>query len=397
MHSTRLRGILALGFAAAMLTGLFMGILASKTVSNSSYKHTVQLIGAIYSEHPELEESLIRALNPTDSGNIQAGSNLMNKYGYTQRVFFDENCWVLITYSLMVWGALFLLFAVILYSFKMKRRERIHEITNYLHSINQKQEMILPRHQEDEFSFLEDEMYKTVVELRQTRETALKERQSLKNNLTNITHQLKTPITSIFLMTELLADSRESDEDLLYVEKIHKQMNRLEYLVSAILTLSRLDSGTLEMKREPVNVYEMLTCAVEPLEKIIAQKGQALIIVQNEPAVIYSGDYYWSIEAVLNLIKNCSEHTPAGGTITLSYEQNPIFTRIVVEDNGKGLVKEEIPDLFKRFYKGKNARKDSVGIGLALAKSIIEKQNGNIRAENRREGGARFIIKLYRY
>ncbi|KGE17695.1 sensor histidine kinase [Paenibacillus wynnii] len=394
MSRKQLTLALVIGFVTAICIGLLMGILASRAISNTTYNHTAYLVGSVYSQHPDLEESLIQGLNHPKTERSQLGDEILNKYGYTQRLFFGENLWASITHSLWVWGLLFLLFTVTLCGFTRKKRVRIHELTNYLSSINRRQEGVMHRVQEDEFSLLEDEMYKTVVELRQTRETALKERQSLADNLADIAHQLKTPITSVFLMTELLLDSNRDREELLYVEKIHGQMTRLEHLVSTLLTLSRLDAGTLEMRQEPINVFEMLTSASEPLEKVIGQKRQTLIL-QSEPTLFYCGDWYWSVEALINLIKNCSEHTPEGGAISLSYEQNPIFTKIVVEDSGEGFVMEDIPRLFERFYKGRNAHKNSVGIGLAMAKSIIDKQKGTIRAENRPEGGARFIVKMY--
>ena len=394
MYRKRLILTLSLGFVIAMSTGLFLGVLSSITASKESYIHTAQLIGAIYSQHPDLEQSLIQKLNQPKSDSEQIGSSIMNQYGYTERVFIEKNHWVPIANSLWVWGLLFVLFAAIQYVILSKKRLRIEGLTTYLHSINKKQESALPLKKEDELSFLEDEMYKTVVELRQTRETALKERQSLADNLADIAHQLKTPITSIFLMAELLSDSINGNEEIMYVEKIQKQMTRMEQLVSTLLTLSRLDAGTLEMQQNQVNISEILINAAEPVIQAIDQKSQTLII-QSEPTVIYRGDGYWCTEAIINLIKNCCEHTPVGGTMWISYEQNPIFTKIVVEDNGDGLVIEDIPHLFERFYKGRNAHKESVGIGLSLAKSIIEKQNGNIRAENRLEGGARFIIKIY--
>jgi signal transduction histidine kinase len=224
----------------------------------------------------------------------------------------------------------------------------------------------------------------------------VKERELLADNLADIAHQLKTPITSMSLMTELLAETRQdSEEDLVYVEKLHKQLERLNYLVTALLTLSKIDVNTLNLEKKEVDLFTLLTNAVEPIQELTQQKRQT-VFVQSEPTISFIGDLHWCTEAILNLVKNCSEHTPAQGTINLSFEQNSIYTQILVEDNGSGFNKEDIPYLFERFYKGRNARKDSVGIGLALAKAIIEKHNGSIRAENKKEGGARFIIKLYR-
>jgi len=143
-----------------------------------------------------------------------------------------------------------------------------------------------------------------------------------------------------------------------------------------------------------MNICDMLLRAAEPVEEVIQQRNQELII-QSDPDISFIGDIAWIAEAFLNLIKNCSEHTPDGGVIKVNYSQNPLYSEILVEDSGKGFDRDDMPHLFERFYKGKNAKKDSVGIGLALSKAIITSHNGTIQAENATSGGARFIVKFY--
>ena len=331
----------------------------------------------------------LKAASPTD---FAAGDRILRQYGYVPAVFHQRHALTLIgigTGILLIPGVG--LFAWLLFHSKRKQG-RIRGLTTYLEQVNLGREMLLVR-QEDEFSRLEDELYKTVTELRQTREQALRERRSLADNLVDISHQLKTPLTSMSLMTQLLAESCNA-EDANYVDNLSRQLRRLEGLVSSLLKLSRLDAGTLEFKREPVDVYAMLLRAAEPLEEALRLK-QLRLDISSESGVSFKGDSMWTAEAFLNLIKNCSEHTPAGGTVTLRYSQNPLYTEIVVEDNGEGFRMEELPHLFDRFYKGKNAAKDSAGIGLAISRSIIANQNGSIRAENAPHGGARFTVKFY--
>ena len=150
----------------------------------------------------------------------------------------------------------------------------------------------------------------------------------------------------------------------------------------------------MEFKQEPVNIFAVLALAAEPVEDMILKKGQQLII-PHESDVNFMGDMSWTAEALLNLIKNCSEYTPDGGNISINYSQNPLYMEIIIEDSGKGFDKNDLPHLFERFYKGKNSSKDGIGIGLALSKSIIERQKGTLRAENSPKGGGRFIIKFY--
>ncbi|WP_342437946.1 HAMP domain-containing sensor histidine kinase [Paenibacillus sp. FSL L8-0436] len=396
MNRLRYSRFLLLAFAAALFAGLVMGIGISRLVSQAEYTQTARLTGTSYSRHPELEQTLVQGLHDGNAADLQTGTELLHRYGYTLHTFNNMNRLLIIAGSVGLWMLLFLLFAAVQYRLQIKRKERIAGLTAYLYSINQGQHHILPRTGEDEYSFLEDELYKTVVELRHTRETAVLERQSLADNLSDIAHQIKTPLTSVSLMAELLADSRQNSADALYVEKIQSQLTRLERLVSSLLTLSRLDAGTLELQQLPVDVYTMLASAAEPLENILSGRRQTLTL-QSSPAISYRGDYHWSSEALLNVLMNCSEHIPTGGNITVSYAQNPVYTQIIVEDSGAGFPAEELPHIFKRFYRGSNARKDSVGIGLALAHSIIQRQNGSIHAENRPEGGARFVIKWYAY
>ncbi|WP_189027449.1 sensor histidine kinase [Paenibacillus albidus] len=396
MNRRRNIKLLLLAFVVAVIAGLCMGIAMSWIASKVSYTQIAQFTGSLYSRHPELEQVLLQGIHDHSTADVSAGSELLHRYRYTEHLLDDRNRQLIITGSLGIWMVVFLGIAVIMYRLGKQREARVAGLTSYLYSINQGMDRVLPRTGEDEYSFLEDELYKTVVELRQTRELALQGRQILADNLADIAHQIKTPLTSVSLMTELLADNIRNSEDGLYVENIHNQLGRLERLVSSLLTLSRLDAGTLEVQRYPVDVYAMLTSAAEPLVEVMERRKQTLIL-QSTPAASYLGDFHWSTEAMLNLLKNCSEHTPAGGIVTLSYEQTALYTKIVVEDTGTGFAPEDIPHLFERFYRGKNARKDSVGIGLALAKSLIEKQNGRIRAEERAEGGARFVVKWYEH
>lgn len=378
--------------SVCVLVGAALGLTASVIMARQEYRATAELIGAAYHMAPSSENTFIRALKAASTEHYASGDRILQQYNYSPGTFRNEN-----TYTMVGVGMLLMIIpgaaacALWHYSDK-KRRSRLQGLAAYLEGINHSRDTLLIR-QEDEFSRLEDELYKTVTELRQTRENAVRERKTLADNLADISHQLKTPITSMSLMTQLLSDTREG-EDAQYVDNLSRQLRRLEALVSSLLKLSRLDAGTLELKREPVNVYAILLRAAEPLEDTLRQKHQQLVMASEEE-VFFTGDPAWTAEAFLNLIKNCSEHTPEGGRITLVYSQNPLYTEILVEDTGEGFRKEEIPHLFKRFYTGKNAAKDSVGIGLAIAQSIISQQNGCIRADNAPGGGARFTVKFY--
>jgi signal transduction histidine kinase len=229
-----------------------------------------------------------------------------------------------------------------------------------------------------------------VSNLTLTREQAIKDREKLADNLADISHQIKSPVTSILLTTQLL----EQDSNLNYLNQIRRHTKHLEHLTQTLLTLSRLDAGVLVFEHEPVDVYTMLQLTVETLEAAINIKN-ITVILPNHTQINYMGDMDWSLEAMLNLLNNSIEHTPRGGLIEFSYCQNPLYTEIDLIDNGCGFEERDLPHLFERFYRGANTSESGTGIGLSLAKSIIERQKGFLNAKNLTDGGACFQVRFY--
>lgn len=283
--------------------------------------------------------------------------------------------------------AAFLLYAIN----KRKLKKRVHALTEYLEAVNCGIDNVLSRC-EDNLSLLEDEICKTVGELRIAKEYAQSLQRKQADNLADIAHQLKTPITSMALMTELLSDEDYSGrQECLY--RLNAQIERMEYLTESLLTMARLDSGAVRFEPMPVQFAELVARSIEPVEHMIQIRNQQLVVINGE--CILMCDPVWTSEALLNIIKNCSEHTPEGGHIRAECAVTPLYTQIAVEDDGIGFRNEDIAKLFNRFYRGADASPDSIGIGLALSRSIIEGQGGHIRAENRHGGGARFVLRLY--
>ena len=270
-------------------------------------------------------------------------------------------------------------------------RKRLRELTAYLEQADAGNAPVLSALGEDELSRLEDQIYKTVTYLYQTREEAVRTKNEFAQNLSNIAHQIKTPITAI----SLCAQAMEGEEDREGREQILRQLTRLTHLEEALLLLARLDAGTLALKRAETDVYTLLMLAADNLHEIFAQSEAAVDIPElGEMRITVDPD--WTMEAVMNLMKNCAEHG-AGGCVRCFYEQNPLYTEIRIWDEGAGFVREDLPRLFERFYRGKNAGEGGIGIGLALAKELIERQDGAIRAKNLPEGGACFEIRFYRH
>lgn len=275
--------------------------------------------------------------------------------------------------------------------YRKHQRERLVVLTSYLEAASCGKESALTR-TEDDFSMLEDEIYKTVSELRIAREQAQQERKQQADNLADIAHQLKTPLTSMSLMTQLLSDMASMQQQE-YIERIDNQLIRLNWLTSSLLTMSRLDAKAVKLVPVTLKFEELAARALESLERNLQERGQILHIKGTDIPIFC--DPYWTAEALVNLIKNCSEHTPLGGQITLRADLTPLNMEIIVEDSGPGFAVEDIPYLFRRFFRGKNSAKNSIGIGLALCRAIVEEQGGVIHAENGDDGGARFIIHFY--
>ena len=220
--------------------------------------------------------------------------------------------------------------------------------------------------------------------LRESRNKAIDTKENLAKNMADISHQLKTPLTSLSLITEFLYQRIEKPKERQIVGQILTQTEHLRLLVIALLNLSRMDAGVLQLEQKEIPVEELLSCAAEPIFPLLKEKQQTFQI-QSDCEYFLLCDIGWTAEGIGNILKNCCEHAPESSTIFVTVFQNPIYTEIRIEDEGEGFDPAELTSIFQRFYKGKHNKKDSIGIGLALAKSIIEQQNGEVFAENRRD------------
>jgi len=386
-------------FIYITLLCVIFGVFIYKQSENLFYEKTAQLIAVGANANSDIEQDLVSSLKKKNEIDTNKGKEILEKYGYIEdsKVIFNIHqgfSKVLKGVVILITGLFFYFGGSLLVSYIIKRK-RIDDLAEYLYDINEGIYRMKTQNKEDDFSILEDELYKIVMMLRESREREREEKENLSNNLADISHQLKTPLTSMSLMIELLEGSHIEGDEALYIRSVSVQIQRLNYLVSSLLILSKIDADAMILEYKPINIYELVCVAVEPLHLMIESKQQQLFIKDNSD-LFFNGDFHWNSEAILNIVKNCSEQIPNGGEISIGYKQNPICTQIIIEDNGKGFDKNDIPHLFTRFYKGANSSKDSVGIGLALSMSIIKKQNGEIIAVNKETGGAKFIIKFYR-
>jgi signal transduction histidine kinase len=277
------------------------------------------------------------------------------------------------------------------------RYGEIRKLSGYLRKISGGDFTLDVRdNKEGELSILKNDIYKVTLMLLEQSSGLQRDKSKLTEAISDISHQLKTPVTSMIVMADLLSHSGLSEEKRLeFTRNIRVQLERMEWLVSSLLKLSKIDAGSIQFKRNSIVVRDLIDKSIEPLLIPMDIKQQSLTI-NGEADVTYVGDFNWTSEALINILKNCVEHTPEGEKVTISFLENALFTQIRITDNGKGIAKKDLPYIFKRFYKGKNAGEDSVGIGLALAEKIITSQHGSIEVKSDLGKGAEFTIKFYK-
>jgi signal transduction histidine kinase len=320
---------------------------------------------------------------------------------YVQLLIFVTLC-VLVFQKIILPETGFILLGILLIIantiFGVYRYTKIKQLTEYLVKIqNGSRTLDISDNMEGELSILKNELYKLSLTLNSQAEMLLRDKTYLADSLSDISHQLKTPLTSMLMMVDFLEqDSLPEDKRREFLRNISIGLERMEWLVQALLKLSKLDADTVRFKNESINVYSLLKKAVEPVLIPMEIRGISLDMPQLQETVTMRGDYHWFMEALTNIIKNCMEHTKSDGRITISYIDNNLYTKIVIEDTGVGIDKEDLPHIFERFYKGKNSKSDSVGIGLALSKQIITRQKGSIEVTSTALVGTKFEIKIYR-
>jgi signal transduction histidine kinase len=295
-----------------------------------------------------------------------------------------------------VLGVSILLISSTLIFTKWRYRE-IKKLSGYLQRIsNGDFQLDVRDNYEGELSILKSQIYKVTKMLSEQGMALQEDKAKLTNAISDISHQIKTPLTSMMVMADLLGDKRMEDgKRAEFTRNIQVQLERMEWLVSSLLKLSKIDAGTITFKKEKVLISPLVQKAIEPLLVPMDIKMQTLLAKGDERAA-FIGDFNWTAEALINIIKNCVEHTGVGGEISIVYSENALITEIMISDNGKGIAKEDLPYIFKRFYKGKNAGEDSVGIGLAMAHSIVTSQQGDIEVKSQKGVGTTFRIKFYK-
>ena len=276
-----------------------------------------------------------------------------------------------------------------------KRYRRIASLANAINQVLHGDNSIdFDNYSEGELSILHSEIYKMTVRLREQQQKLISDKEYLADSLADISHQIRTPLTSINLLVERLSASGLTDECRHQLtNELYGLLDRIDWLITTLLKISKLDAGTVQFNKETVSLEMLINKSCAPLLIPIELRGQELIIRAEGD---FYGDPDWTSEAVGNILKNCMEHTPDGGKIEIEAAENALYSEIVIKDNGTGISPEDLPHIFERFYKGKNSDGKSFGIGLALSRMIIVGQKGTVKAENRKNTGAMFTLRFYK-
>ena len=372
---------------------------------NKKYQDKVNIIitnivGEISQNYPEInDEEILEILN--DDGLGEQGKNILYKYGIDTNKMqaikgLESQKKEMLINSIIISAVFACLVLVVIFIYENKQKRKIENIITYIEEINKgNYNLKIEENTENELSNLSNELYKITVMLKEQTEKSNKDKQILQTSLEDISHQLKTPLTSISIMLDNIRENPQMDEHTRqeFIHEISRQVDWINWLVISLLKLSKLDSGTITFKNEKIDAKELIENVIKNLAIPLDIKQQKINVSKNANNIYFTGDYNWQLEALTNIVKNCIEHTPENKNIYIEYSQNNFYTKIIVRDEGCGIEAEDLKHIFERFYKGKNSSSNSVGIGLALAKSIIEKDNGYIICTSNVGKGSTFEIK----
>jgi len=392
-----------IAFVVCFGLGLSLSILLSLQL-NHKYKESFLennafIINEILEHHPELEYEIMSFFkNPNPNYSLDK----LKQYGFLDHEVLSYLTFVrdleqytkqLVRLAFFVTFGLFFIIVLIFY---IEKYRRIHNINDYLFRVLQNDYKVdLKDYREDSISILKSDLSKVTNKLRSISESSLASKKDLERLMSDISHQLRTPLTSLSIINEALSSNTISkQQERLFLQQQKEQLARMEWLIVTLLKMSQIDSGTILFQLQETSVYQMIEDAFKP-SLIPLELKNIKTEIKMDSKLTCMLDYHWTLEAFVNLIKNAMEHTKENGSIVISANDNPMFVEIIVEDNGTGIAKKDLPHIFERFYKG-NTKSESIGIGLNLSKTIIERQNGTIRVESVEGKGTKFIIHFFK-
>lgn len=398
-----------LGIVICMLVGLLawnIGVTVTRQqLSKLYYRQVAALMTMVTEQYPEVDTARwIQVLNDdTAAGNedeLQAGRELLQRYGILSdtmpEIRAEQIQRRLQTAGNLLWLIVDMGILMGVFLYQRRRNQKVDEFVQYIRRIEQGVYQIpLDENEEEELSELKNELYKITVMLRETAELSKKQKRALSDSVSDISHQLKTPLTSCLILLDNMTESTHMEEGTRrqFVAEITRQLTSVNWLVQVLLKLSRLDAGVVELKEEEIRIQQLLEQAIDKVA-LLAEWKEISIQVSGELQAVIRGDARWLQEAFINLIKNAIEHSPAKSEIQITVEDNQVYTGVRIRDYGCGISMEEQKHIFERFYRSSTAKEDSVGIGLALAQEIIKRGNGSLTVESEVGQGTTFLIKF---
>lgn len=368
-----------------------------KTYTYNFNQKIAGIIDDVLEKYPDIEKrEIVEILNSSDKTN----NEILREYAIEldkDSVILENNTdfqkFIIIDINTLI--LFILILSIIFFKYNHSESKKINEITKYIEEINRgNYKLNIEENTEDELSILKNELYKITIMLKEVAENSQKDKTTLKDSLSDISHQIKTPITSILIMLDNILSDENMPEDIKkdFIKDIKREIINIKFLVESILKLSKIDSNSIKFIKKEVFIKDIINEAVKNVS-MLSELKNIEIIVSGDDSIKTICDLKWQVEAITNILKNCIEHSYENRKIYINYNQNNMYTELKIEDNGTGIDAKDLPHIFERFYKGKNSSSDSVGIGLALSKSIIESNNGYIQVDSKLNKGTTFIIK----
>ena len=364
---------------------------------NKNYNNKiVNIISTIKEKYPEIKDDEIFDII---KNNVKI--NTFNRYSFDLDgiVLIKENKTIFVSYFiilLFIYLIICLVYLTIIINNDRRKEKEINEVIKIIEEINNKNYSFKMKDiNEEDLSLLKNEIFKTTIMLNEISEISKKDKKELEESLEDISHQLKTPLTSILIMIDTLLDDEDMDQNTRedFLRNMKREVMNINFLVKSILKLSRLDTNTVKFISKKESVKEIINEAILNVSLLSDLKN--VKIETNLSDSFITCDYKWQIEALTNILKNSIEHSYENNKVLIESSENNAYVKITIKDFGSGIAKEDINHIFERFYKGKDSDYDSIGIGLALSKSIIEKQNGKISVESS-DDGTTFTIKYFK-
>ena len=367
----------------------------------TNFNHKIgSIIAKIEKDYPNITTTeLMEILNSEND----VDTNLFKSYGIDlkeESILLNNNqsfTFFLINTLIMILIFTSLLLIIFL-KYNSNKDKKLREITKYIEEINNRNYRLdIDDNTEDELSILKNEVYKTTIMLKEVAENSVKDKVNLKDSLSDISHQLKTPIASITIMLDNILDNPDMDKEtrIDFINHIRRQIHNISFLINSLLKLSKLEANAVKFLNKEELIENIVNQAINHVGIIADLKNVRIKMQGNIQSKIYC-DAKWQVEAISNILKNGVEHSKEGGVVAVYFEENKIYSQIKIKDDGIGIDSEDLPHIFERFYKGKNSSNDSIGIGLALSKSIIEKNNGSIEVNSELNKGTEFVIKYFK-